>query len=96
METATFTASATNGDGDSLTYSINFGDGSSATGQSVTHAYTAKGNYTVTLTVDNADRSTSESVRQRSEVGSQWSERALRGSFFLTELAEYAERKPPA
>ena len=38
-------------DGDSLTYLWDFGDNQSDSGFSVTHIYTATGNYTVTLTV---------------------------------------------
>ncbi|HSM29142.1 MAG TPA: PKD domain-containing protein [Woeseiaceae bacterium] len=37
--------------GDALEYSWNFGDGSTGSGVSPEHAYTAAGNYTVTLTV---------------------------------------------
>ena len=37
--------------GDALTYSWNFGDGSSGSGVNPTHTYAAAGNYTVTLTV---------------------------------------------
>ncbi len=54
-ETATFTASATDQDGDTLTYTISFGDGNSATGNNVTHAYTAAGQYTATLTVSDGN-----------------------------------------
>ncbi len=38
--------------GDPLTYSWDFGDGSTGSGVSPTHAYTAAGNYTVTLVVN--------------------------------------------
>jgi PKD repeat protein len=37
-----------------VTYSWNFGDGTTGSGQSLTHTYTQPGNYTVTLTVTNA------------------------------------------
>ena len=39
-------------DGDLLTYAWYFGDGSTGTGVNPTHAYTAGGNYTVTLVVN--------------------------------------------
>ena len=54
-ETATFTASATDPDGDTLTYQINFGDGNSSNGNNVTHAYTQAGQYTATLTVSDGN-----------------------------------------
>ena len=40
--------------GDALTYSWNFGDGSSGSGVNPTHTYAAAGNYTVTLTVSDS------------------------------------------
>jgi PKD repeat protein len=39
-------------DGDALTYLWDFGDGATAEGARVTHAYSKSGKYTVTLTVD--------------------------------------------
>ena len=39
-------------DGDSLTYSWEFGDGGTASGPTPTHAYADNGTYTVTLTVN--------------------------------------------
>jgi serine protease len=39
-------------DGDTITYSWNFGDGNTGTGVNPTHAYTAGGTYTVTLVVN--------------------------------------------
>ncbi|MEW6756902.1 MAG: VWA domain-containing protein [Acidobacteriota bacterium] len=47
---ATFTAGVTGGDGH-FTYAWNFGDGATATGASVSHAWATKAAYTVTLTV---------------------------------------------
>jgi PKD repeat protein len=47
----TFSAVATDSNSLPLTYTWNFGDGTSAKGATVTHVYTAPGAYTVTLTV---------------------------------------------
>jgi PKD repeat protein len=43
---------STDDDSDPLTYQWNFGDGTTASGASTTHSYTAGGNYTVTLVVN--------------------------------------------
>ena len=48
-QSVTFTASASGGTAP-YTFSWSFGDGSSATGNPVTHAYSASGSYTVTVT----------------------------------------------
>lgn len=58
---STFDASNSNDpDSDMLTYNWNFGDGSTAEGARVTHAYTKSGKYTVTLKVsDNSGTSCS-------------------------------------
>ena len=53
-ETVTFSAAGSFDDLDSpeeLTYAWNFGDGSTASGATATHAYAAKGTYDATLTV---------------------------------------------
>jgi len=39
-------------DGDALKYEWNFGDGQTASGESVSHVYSRPGDYTVGLTVD--------------------------------------------
>ncbi|WP_135304754.1 PKD domain-containing protein [Haloarcula amylovorans] len=53
-EQATFEASASD-DGSLASYEWNFGDDSTATGQSVSHAYSSPGDYTVQLTVTDDD-----------------------------------------
>ena len=45
--------------GDPLTYTWDFGDGSGATGVTVNHSFTDEGSYTVTLTVSDGEASTS-------------------------------------
>lgn len=57
-----FAASATDADGDSLHYSWDFGDGTTATGALVEHAYAAAGTYTAVVTVTDGVDSVSRSV----------------------------------
>ena len=58
-DTVAFTGSATDpGTADVLTFSWTFGDGSSGTGSSATHVYTAAGSYSVKLTVSDGDGGT--------------------------------------
>lgn len=49
--TVTFTATASDSDGEILSYAWHFGDGKTATGESVTHTFNAPGTYQVTLNV---------------------------------------------
>ncbi|MCO4769605.1 MAG: PKD domain-containing protein [Deltaproteobacteria bacterium] len=57
--TLNWSATATDpGVNDVLTYSWDFGDGTSGTGNSAFHAYTEDGVYTVTVTVDDGDGGT--------------------------------------
>ena len=52
-ETINFNVSATDPDGDSLTYTINFGDGTAnGSGSQVVHTYETKGTYTAEVSVD--------------------------------------------
>jgi hypothetical protein len=44
-------------DGDALTYSWNFGDGTSGTGQTTTHVYNSAGSFSVTLMVSDGKKS---------------------------------------
>ncbi|WP_407548923.1 PQQ-dependent sugar dehydrogenase [Streptomyces sp. Pv4-95] len=60
---AKFTASATDADGGALSYSWDFGDGATATGQNPAHTYTKNGTYTATVTAkDGTGRTGSASV----------------------------------
>ncbi|MGN8215306.1 PKD domain-containing protein [Halococcus salifodinae] len=62
-ESVTFDAAgSSDADGSITSYEWAFGDGATATGQTVSHAYASSGNYTVTLTVtDDAGASASSS-----------------------------------
>jgi hypothetical protein len=61
-EDVTFGVTATDDNGDTLTYSWDFGDGSNGAGTSPTHAYTASGRYTASVTVDDGLDTTNGSV----------------------------------
>ncbi|MEK9865848.1 MAG: PKD domain-containing protein [Candidatus Thalassarchaeaceae archaeon] len=59
-DTVTFSAAGSSDpDGDSLTFSWSFGDGNLGTGLTTSHAYTAKGTYSVKLTVGDGNYETS-------------------------------------
>jgi uncharacterized delta-60 repeat protein len=51
-QVVTFSGSGSDPDGDTLTYSWNFGDGGTANSANATHTYLDNGVYTATLTVD--------------------------------------------
>jgi len=58
----TFLASATDADGDFLTYSWSFGDGTTDAGALVEHVISASGTYTATVTVSDGTESVSRTV----------------------------------
>jgi PKD repeat protein len=74
-----FSAQASDPDGDSLTYAWDFGDGGSGSGANPTHAYSSAGTFDVTVTVSDPDgksASSSEGVVIRSVSGT-WNGRIL-------------------
>ena len=70
VSSVSFSVQATDPDGDALTYSWDFGDGASATGQTATHLYTTSGTFTVKATARDAkgssDGQTTVTVRNLS------------------------------
>lgn len=58
-ESVIFDGSESSDDGTLTSYSWNFGDGATGTGESSTHIYTSTGNYTITLTVTDNEGATS-------------------------------------
>ena len=58
QETITFTARGSGGAGDPFIFTWDFGDGSEASGATVTHAYSSPGSYIVGVTVTDASGST--------------------------------------
>ncbi len=61
-QTLTFTVGAYDGDNDPMTYSWDFGDGSTGTGNPATHAYSTAGTYTATVSVSDGKDITPSSV----------------------------------
>lgn len=55
IRTFAFTSTSYDPDGDNLTLTWNFGDGSTATGSNVTHTYAREGYYTVSLTAKDSN-----------------------------------------
>lgn len=54
-------AQATDPDGDTLTYSWDFGDGTTGSGPSVSKVYSTEGNFTVSVTVSDSEESANSS-----------------------------------
>ena len=70
-EPVAFDGSATDSDGRVTDYTWDFGDGTTASGPSVTHTFTAADDYTVTLTTRDNDGATSTDTVQVSVVPNQ-------------------------
>jgi len=68
-ETVSFDGSgSTDSDGTISSYEWDFGDGSTATGQTTSHSYSSSGDYTVTLTVTD-DKGATDTVSKTISVG---------------------------
>ncbi len=61
-QSVSFSVAASDPNGDSLTYSWNFGDGSTGSGAAPQHTYSAPGNYSVTVTVSDGKGGTDSAV----------------------------------
>ena len=74
----TFDASGSgDSDGSIRSYSWNFGDGTTRSGQTVSHSYSSRGQYTVTLTVEDNDGLTGD-ISKNVSIG-EWVQVASRG-----------------
>jgi hypothetical protein len=58
------TGTGADSDGDLLTYSWDFGDGTATTGKAASHVYAAAGSYAITLTVTDAGGRSATAVKQ--------------------------------
>jgi PKD repeat protein len=74
-------------DGPLGNYAWNFGDGTAASGQTVTHTYSASGSYTIGLTVTDNDAATSTTTRQVT---------VARPEMHVGDLDGAVQRLPPA
>ena len=61
-QTVNFTAGGTDPDNDALTYTWNFGDGTTGTGAAISHVYTVAGIINVTVTIDDGVGGTTTST----------------------------------
>lgn len=69
-QTVSFSAKATSAKGLALSYQWVFGDGSTATGSSVTHAYTTAGTYGVSVTAQDGNGGSATATLQQIILGS--------------------------
>ena len=83
-----FSVQANDPDGDPLTYSWDFGDGASATGQTATHVYTTSGSFTVKATArDEKNSSNGQTTVTVRDLSGAWAATTV-GSVFgdITEV----------
>ena len=64
-----FTATASDPDGDTLTYAWDFGDGGTSTAQNPTHVYTDAGTYAAKVTVSDGNGGTADATSSVTVVG---------------------------
>jgi PKD repeat protein len=68
-QSVAFSATATDADGDPLTYQWDFGDGSTASGSNTTHTYTNVGTFTVQLTISDGQNQIGSSAQVLIQIG---------------------------
>ena len=80
-------AGASDPDGDSLTYTWDFGDGATGSGQSASHTYNSAGNYGVTVTVsDGEEQATASGSVTIRDLNGNWNGRYASGRTFTISM----------
>ncbi len=79
-----FTATASDPDGDTLTYAWDFGDGGTSTAQNPTHVYTDAGTYAAKVTVSDGNGGTADATSSVTVVGATQQETNAPGDVMAT------------